>query len=92
MQDFVYHGLAVIFYLSVGVELAYITLVKKSALLFDLRVYQIDIAAVVRCSSSYFLSDCLQNLPDFTEMLYTALYSCPEHKDKNTVCPCVFAQ
>ncbi|PWA14062.1 hypothetical protein CCH79_00015797 [Gambusia affinis] len=46
-NDFVYHGLAVIFYLSAGVELAYITLMRKSLLPFDLRLYQIDIAAVV---------------------------------------------
>ncbi|XP_078129547.1 myelin and lymphocyte protein-like isoform X2 [Sander vitreus] len=42
--DFAYHGLAVLFYLSAGVDLAYITLMKKSG---ELRIYQIDIAAVV---------------------------------------------
>ncbi|XP_032397264.1 myelin and lymphocyte protein [Etheostoma spectabile] len=42
--DLAYHGLAVLFYLSAGVDLAYITLMKKSG---ELRIYQIDIAAVV---------------------------------------------
>ncbi|XP_007551177.1 myelin and lymphocyte protein-like [Poecilia latipinna] len=45
--DFVYHGLAVIFYLSAGVELAYITLLRKSVLPVGFQLYQIDIAAVV---------------------------------------------
>lgn len=45
VQDFAYHGLAAFFYLSAGVDLAYITLGKKSG---QLRIYQIDIAAVVR--------------------------------------------
>ncbi|XP_061546755.1 myelin and lymphocyte protein-like isoform X2 [Phycodurus eques] len=42
--DFVYHALAALFYLSAGVNLAFITFVMKSA---DFRIYQIDIAAVV---------------------------------------------
>ncbi|XP_072246742.1 mal, T cell differentiation protein b [Leuresthes tenuis] len=41
--DFVYHSLAVLFYLSAGVSLAFITISLKS----DLRIYRIDIAAVV---------------------------------------------
>ncbi|XP_054886275.1 myelin and lymphocyte protein-like [Poeciliopsis prolifica] len=51
--DFVYHGLAVIFYLSAGVALAYITLLRKS--LPPLRFYQIDIAAVVFAFATTFL-------------------------------------
>ncbi|XP_030012382.1 myelin and lymphocyte protein-like [Sphaeramia orbicularis] len=43
--DFAYHFLAVIFYLSAGVDLAYITFRAKTDLQF--RYYQIDIAAVV---------------------------------------------
>ncbi|XP_035518828.1 myelin and lymphocyte protein-like [Morone saxatilis] len=43
--DFAYHGLAAFFYLSAGVDMAYITFQKKSA--GDFRIYQIDIAAVV---------------------------------------------
>ncbi|XP_035848095.1 myelin and lymphocyte protein-like [Sander lucioperca] len=42
--DFAYHSLAVLFYLSAGVDLAFITLMKKSG---ELRIYQIDISAVV---------------------------------------------
>ncbi|KAM4591007.1 myelin and lymphocyte protein isoform 3-T3 [Odontesthes bonariensis] len=42
--DFVYHGLAVLFYLSAGVVLAYITILRKGG---NLRLYQIDISAVV---------------------------------------------
>ncbi|XP_028324939.1 myelin and lymphocyte protein-like [Gouania willdenowi] len=42
--DFAYHGLAVIFYLSAGVALAYITLLRKIA---PDKIYKIDIAAVV---------------------------------------------
>uniref|UniRef100_A0A3Q2P2Y4 Mal, T cell differentiation protein b n=1 Tax=Fundulus heteroclitus TaxID=8078 RepID=A0A3Q2P2Y4_FUNHE len=45
--DFVYHGLAVLFYLSAGVDLAYITMLSKATLLFDVRIYRIYIAAVV---------------------------------------------
>lgn len=45
VQDFAYHGLAAFFYLSAGVDLAYITMLKKYGVL---RIYQIDIAAVVR--------------------------------------------
>ncbi|TNM99488.1 hypothetical protein fugu_012521 [Takifugu bimaculatus] len=44
--DFAYHGLAAFFYLSAAVILAYITLLRKSV--SPLKVYQIDIAAVVR--------------------------------------------
>ncbi|KAM3606563.1 uncharacterized protein V6R79_018791 [Siganus canaliculatus] len=43
--DFAYHGLAAFFYLSAGVALAYITFQKKTTA--ELRIYQIDIAAVV---------------------------------------------
>ncbi|XP_072292939.1 myelin and lymphocyte protein-like [Eucyclogobius newberryi] len=43
--DFVYHFLAVIFYLSAGVILAYITFIAKAIQMF--RIYQIDISAVV---------------------------------------------
>ncbi|XP_047206906.1 mal, T cell differentiation protein b [Girardinichthys multiradiatus] len=43
--DFVYHGLAVLFYLSAGVDLAFITLVLKETL--GLQFYQINVAAVV---------------------------------------------
>lgn len=46
VQDFAYHGLAAFFYLSAGVDLAYITFLMK--LQQDFRLYQIDIAAVVR--------------------------------------------
>ncbi|XP_037542906.1 myelin and lymphocyte protein-like [Nematolebias whitei] len=42
--DFVYHFLAVLFYLSAGVDLAYITLIMKH---IDSRMYKIDISAVV---------------------------------------------
>ncbi|XP_019743717.1 myelin and lymphocyte protein-like isoform X1 [Hippocampus comes] len=43
-QDFAYHALAALFYLSAGVNLAFITFIMKSG---ALRIYQIDIAAVV---------------------------------------------
>uniref|UniRef100_A0A3Q2CYB6 Mal, T cell differentiation protein b n=1 Tax=Cyprinodon variegatus TaxID=28743 RepID=A0A3Q2CYB6_CYPVA len=43
--DFVYHGLAVIFYLSAGVALAFITMLSKGG---DLQLYRIYISAVVR--------------------------------------------
>ncbi|MED6242718.1 hypothetical protein ATANTOWER_008853 [Ataeniobius toweri] len=43
--DFVYHGLAVLFYLSAGVDLAFITLLFKETL--GLQFYQINVAAVV---------------------------------------------
>ncbi|XP_004077079.1 myelin and lymphocyte protein-like [Oryzias latipes] len=42
--DFIYHGLAVLFYLSAGVDLAFITIVVKPV---DLRTYQILLSAVV---------------------------------------------
>ncbi|XP_018550819.1 myelin and lymphocyte protein [Lates calcarifer] len=42
--DFAYHGLAAFFYLSAGVDLAFITIGKKGQ---EFRIYQIDIAAVV---------------------------------------------
>lgn len=42
--DFVYHGLAVLFYLSAGVDLAYITMAFKST---DLKIYRTYISAVV---------------------------------------------
>ncbi|XP_029377299.1 myelin and lymphocyte protein [Echeneis naucrates] len=42
--DFAYHGLAAFFYLSAGVALAFITMDKKGG---ELKIYQIDIAAVV---------------------------------------------
>ncbi|KAF7220263.1 myelin and lymphocyte protein [Nothobranchius furzeri] len=44
VADFVYHFLAVLFYLSAGVDLAFITLQHKSG---DQRIYRIDISAVV---------------------------------------------
>ncbi|KAM6916706.1 myelin and lymphocyte protein-like [Xenentodon cancila] len=50
--DFVYHGLAVLFYLSAGVDLAYITFQKKSG---AFRIYQIDISAVVFAYAATFL-------------------------------------
>ncbi|CAL1577923.1 unnamed protein product [Knipowitschia caucasica] len=43
--DFIYHFLAVIFYLSAGVALAYITFINEKTLM--LRIYKIDISAVV---------------------------------------------
>ncbi|XP_074503276.1 myelin and lymphocyte protein [Sebastes fasciatus] len=43
--DFAYHGLAAFFYLSAGVDLAYITFQKKD--LGTSKDYHIDIAAVV---------------------------------------------
>ncbi|XP_059215780.1 myelin and lymphocyte protein-like [Centropristis striata] len=42
--DFFYHFIAAVFYLSAGVDLAYITMLMKIG---TLRIYQIDIAAVV---------------------------------------------
>lgn len=45
VQDFVYHGLAVLFYLSAGVDLAFITMLRKESVF---KLYQINIAAVVR--------------------------------------------
>lgn len=45
VQDFVYHGLAVLFYLSAGVDLAFITMLRKGSVF---KLYQINIAAVVR--------------------------------------------
>lgn len=45
VQDFAYHGLAAFFYLSAAVALANITFKNK---LGQLKIYQIDIAAVVR--------------------------------------------
>uniref|UniRef100_A0A8C6WVJ5 Mal, T cell differentiation protein b n=1 Tax=Neogobius melanostomus TaxID=47308 RepID=A0A8C6WVJ5_9GOBI len=47
--DFAYHFLAVIFYLSAGVVLAYITMGIKPAVSISplFRIYQIDISAVV---------------------------------------------
>ncbi|CAN9499585.1 unnamed protein product [Ophioblennius macclurei] len=42
--DFAYHSLAAFFFLSAGVILAYITINKKGS---DIRIYRIDIAAVV---------------------------------------------
>ncbi|XP_054456637.1 myelin and lymphocyte protein-like [Anoplopoma fimbria] len=41
--DFAYHGLAAIFYLSAGVDLAFITILSKG----ESKIYKIDIAAVV---------------------------------------------
>lgn len=46
VQDFAYHGLAAFFYLSAAVILAYVTLLRRINGPF--KVYQIDIAAVVR--------------------------------------------
>lgn len=46
VQDVAYHALAAFFYLSAGVALAYITLLKRDSP--DSRIYKIDIAAVVR--------------------------------------------
>ncbi|KAM9803858.1 myelin and lymphocyte protein-like [Neosynchiropus ocellatus] len=43
--DFVYHAIAVLFYLSAAVPLSYITILHKTTKTF--RIYQIDIAAVV---------------------------------------------
>ncbi|XP_035027708.1 myelin and lymphocyte protein [Hippoglossus stenolepis] len=47
--DFAYHGLAAFFYLSAGVDLAFITFLQevKSTNLVEFRIYQTDIAAVV---------------------------------------------
>ncbi|XP_030604368.1 myelin and lymphocyte protein [Archocentrus centrarchus] len=42
--DVAYHGLAALFFLSAGVDLAYITFVNK---LIDFKTYQLDISAVV---------------------------------------------
>ncbi|XP_038151591.1 myelin and lymphocyte protein-like [Cyprinodon tularosa] len=50
--DFVYHGLAVIFYLSAGVTLAFITMLSKGG---DLRLYRIYISAVVFAFAATFL-------------------------------------
>lgn len=50
LQDFVYHGLAVLFYLSAGVDLAFITMLTKGV---DLKIYRTYISAVVRCSSYF---------------------------------------
>ncbi|TWW78372.1 myelin and lymphocyte protein-like [Takifugu flavidus] len=51
--DFAYHGLAAFFYLSAAVILAYITLLRKSV--SPIKVYQIDIAAVVFAYVATFL-------------------------------------
>ncbi|XP_008290229.1 myelin and lymphocyte protein-like [Stegastes partitus] len=45
--DFAYHGLAAFFYLSAGVDLAYMTVLSKDTK--TLKIYRIDIAAVVFC-------------------------------------------
>ncbi|XP_015224569.1 PREDICTED: myelin and lymphocyte protein-like [Cyprinodon variegatus] len=50
--DFVYHGLAVIFYLSAGVALAFITMLSKGG---DLQLYRIYISAVVFAFAATFL-------------------------------------
>uniref|UniRef100_A0A8C1G290 Mal, T cell differentiation protein b n=1 Tax=Cyprinus carpio TaxID=7962 RepID=A0A8C1G290_CYPCA len=44
--DFIYHLIAVVFYLSASVILAYITTIFKNSVLVD-QYYKIDIAAVV---------------------------------------------
>ncbi|XP_020494734.1 myelin and lymphocyte protein [Labrus bergylta] len=51
--DFAYHFLAAIFYLSAGVALATITFQKKTA--GNLKIYKIDIAAVVFAYLSFLL-------------------------------------
>ncbi|XP_017287992.1 mal, T cell differentiation protein b [Kryptolebias marmoratus] len=50
--DFVYHFLAVLFYLSAGVDLAYITFQNKAG---DSKIYKIDISAVVFAFAATFL-------------------------------------
>ncbi|AWP14539.1 putative myelin and lymphocyte protein-like [Scophthalmus maximus] len=42
--DFAYHGVAAMFYLSAGVDLAIVTMARKVG---EARIYHIDIAAVV---------------------------------------------
>lgn len=44
MKDFAYHGLAALFFLSAGVDLAIVTLMKKDG---DLKIYRTYISAVV---------------------------------------------
>lgn len=48
MKDFAYHGLAALFFLSAGVDLAIITIgVKVKDLNLDLKIYRTYISAVV---------------------------------------------
>ncbi|KAM9365300.1 myelin and lymphocyte protein-like isoform 2-T2 [Pholidichthys leucotaenia] len=52
--DFAYHGLAALFYLSAGVDLAIVTLSNK-AILGPEKIYRIDISAVVFCFAATLL-------------------------------------
>lgn len=47
MKDFAYHGLAALFFLSAGVDLAIITIEVKDHINFDLKIYRTYISAVV---------------------------------------------
>lgn len=51
MKDFAYHGLAALFFLSAGVDLAIITLEKKGG--GDLKIYRTYISAVVSTITQY---------------------------------------
>ncbi|XP_077351899.1 myelin and lymphocyte protein-like [Festucalex cinctus] len=60
--DFAYHALAALFYLSAGVDLAFITFLMKAG---EFRIYQIDIAAVVFAFTAtllYFIHAVLSSL------------------------------
>lgn len=50
MKDFAYHGLAALFFLSAGVDLAYITIRMKGV---DLKIYRTYISAVVSTITQY---------------------------------------
>jgi len=60
VQDFIYHLLAVTFYLSASVILAYVTIGMKIAtsVIYPFRYYQIDIAAVVSTKYTHFVVIC----------------------------------
>lgn len=47
MKDFAYHGLAALFFLSAGVDLAIVTLEVKDHINLDLKIYRTYISAVV---------------------------------------------
>lgn len=50
MKDFAYHGLAALFFLSAGVDLAIITIGVKD---LDLKIYRTYISAVVSTITQY---------------------------------------
>lgn len=54
MKDFAYHGLAALFFLSAGVDLAIITIGVKD---LDLKIYRTYISAVVSTITQYNRAD-----------------------------------